>query len=269
MILNWKPVKTIILRFITMSEITYKKIDFTLPINESSFEQYLHEIEINTSPNIQLPKEALNQFLSLLNVYALHYDVFEQKDRPTFLKAVIEEKFSLFDIPKKFSQHLLNHLDAPANQELESLQKASYNLIEPLSNVRALDFVESELMDVCESYRKWEYGYFIVKNFSNYFLENISWNRYTLNEKEIDKIGTHLDNYKKDLSDKEKLLLQLILKAKYTEQKTSMVDYLLIATLFQKQILNLSLKLEQINVILKRIFQEVEGYQKGKGGPKL
>lgn len=255
-----------------MSDITYNKLDYSKPVSNKSFKELLKE-ELSSSTNdtqkLRLSNNSLNQFLALLNTYALHYDTFKEKDQKTFLNAVMQEKYPLFDIQKKFSLHLINNLEDTAKNELHSLQKLPHNIIEPLSNERVLDFVEMELMDVCESYRKWEYGYFIAETISEYFdLEQFS-KLVKVNEKVLDNVGNAIDKKGNGLDPKEKVLLLLILKAKLNKGKTNMVDYLLIANIFSEKIISLSLKMDKVNTVLKQAFNLMKSNQKKKGGQNL
>jgi len=254
-----------------MSEVVYNTLDYTKPISTLSFIQVLKDLLANkiNFKTAQLTLEQFKQFLSIIYVYNIHYNYFEDKVRPDFLNVAKEERFPLFDIPKKFGLHLLNNLNTRAQEELLFLQKMEHNLLKPLSNNQILDFVEEELTDVTESYRKWEYGRFVAENILEYLFKNPIWHNNELNEKQIAKIEKHIDRSGSELSAQEKLFLKLTIKAKLNTKHTSMVDYLMISTIFKQKIFSMSLKIDTITNILDASLKAAKNIHRGKGGHNL
>tara|TARA_R110002050_G_scaffold271612_2_gene415105 strand:- start:10039 stop:10827 length:789 start_codon:yes stop_codon:yes gene_type:complete len=262
-----------------MPEVTYNILDYNVTISEKSFQDVIKEIhskklDIN---DVQLSKEQLKTFLSILFVYGMHYDTVDKEKRTSLLKAIAEEKLPLFQIPKKFCLYLLNNLDAPAQVEFTELHGMRHNLSNPLSNERILDFVEMELMDVSESFRKWEYGRFVSKNISEYFFKNIQWDRIQKAlvgepkkaEKYLEVLEKQIDKSGDNLSAHEKLFLQLITQVKLYPEKVNMADYLAISTIFQKKIFNLSLNIDKLEKTLGNAVKESKFKGKDKGGQIL
>jgi len=262
-----------------MSEVVYNILDFTGAISKKPFQDIIKEVDSDgfNTERITLSEEQLKVFISILFVYGYHYDAVDTKQRPLFLKAVTDEKLPLLHISRKFCLHLLNNLDTSAQTEFDLLQKRQHNLSNPFSNERLMDYVEMELMDVSESYRKWEYGHFVVENLSEYFFKNRKWEKtknslygnpqktgeyLQLLEKQIDKKSDNLDSH-------ETLFLQLITKAKLNSDKTTIADYLAIGTIFQKKIFSLSLNMEKLAGTLDNAIKASKFKGKGKGGQRL
>ena len=239
-----------------MAEVTYNILDYTGAISKKPFRDIVKELNSEgiSIEKTTLSEEQLKIFMSILFVYSFHYDAFDVKQRPLFFKAVADEKLPLLHIPKNFCLHLLNNLDASAQTEFDLLQKMPYDLSRPFSNDRLLDFVEMELMDVSESYRKWEYGRFVTESLSEYFFKNMKWEQakksikgdskkteeqLQMLEKQIDKKSDNLNSY-------ERLFIQLITKAKLNPEKTNISDYLAISTIFKKRIFSLSLNMDKL-----------------------
>ncbi len=162
-----------------MSEVVYNILDYNGTISNKSFKDIINELDSKgfAIDNAQLSEEQLKTFLSILYVYGMHYDIVENDKRTSLLKTIAEEKLPLFLIPKKFCLHLLNGLETSGQTEFGLIQNLKHDLSHPLSNERLLDFVEMELMDVSESYRKWEYGRFVIENISEYLFKDIKWDR--------------------------------------------------------------------------------------------
>lgn len=262
-----------------MEEVTYKVLDYTEAISKKSFQDIVKELDSEgvSIDKTTLPEEQLKVFMSILFVYSFHYDAVESEQRPLFLKAVTDEKLPLLQISRKFCLYLFNNLEASAKTEFDLLQKMQYNLSNPFSNERLLDFVEMELMDVSESYRKWEYGCFVTENLSEYFFKNSKWdkakNSIKSDSKKADEylqiLEKQIDKKSDNLNSHEKLFLQLIAKAKLNPDKTNIADYLAISTIFQKRIFSLSLNKDKLVSVLDNAMKASKFKEKGKGGPRL
>lgn len=262
-----------------MPEVTYNILNLEKPISDKGLIEVIKEFdgkEIDVQ-NTRLSEEQLKIFMTTLFVYGMHYDAVDNGKRTLFLRAATEERFPLLAIPKKFCLHLLNNLEASAQLEFGLIQKMEHNLSFPFSNDRLLDFVEMELMDVTESYRKWEYGRFAVENISEHLFMDKQWDKAKKAiEKDASKIEEYLQEFEKLIGEKgrslklhEKLFLQLLVKAELHPESANMADYLMMGTIFQRKIFDLSLRIDKLIKTLDSTIKASKYRQKGKGGPRL
>lgn len=261
-----------------MPEVTYNILNFERPISHKAFIEVIKEfdekgIDIH---NVRLSEEQLKIFMTTLFVYGMYYDAVDNGKRNLFLRAITEEKFPLLTISKKFCLHLLNNLGTLAQSEFDLIQKMEHNLIYPFSNDRILDFVEMDLIDVTESHRKWEYGRFVAENISEHFFKDKLWDKAKKTiERDIPKTKRHLREFEKQIEEKEhlnlyeKLFLQLLVKAKLYPEKMNMADYLMVSTIFQRKIFDLSLRIDKLVKSLDNVIKTSRYWKKGKGGPRL
>ena len=154
-----------------MDEVVYDTLNFDGQIGEKTFRDTLDEIvqqETHFS-KAKLSGEQFNSLIVILFSYGLHYDELVEEKRRRFLDVLIEEKLPLFQVSQTFARHLLNNLDQGSEAEFQQLLLMEHNIEKILSNERLLDFVELELLDPATTFRKWEYGRFVLAYMAYYF----------------------------------------------------------------------------------------------------
>jgi len=258
-----------------MSETKYNILDYNAHINNTSFNEVLRDIEARKLDvsNCSLSDYQLKTLLSLTFVYGTYYDKIDNKERELFLKAVFDEKIPALDLPKRFCLHLLNNLEIESNQEFHNLAELKFDLISPIKNGAVLDFVETDLIDVVESHRKWEFGRFVAENmFNNPVLMKLRSEIETNPQKRDkfqEKLEDQLTNTKSQLKPYESTFLKLLFKTKLNPKSASIAEYLMIANIFQEKVFRLSLSTKKYVDILNTAISKTNSKQKGKGEQRL
>lgn len=258
-----------------MSETKYNILDYKAHINDTSFNEVLKSIGSRKLEvtNCSLTENQLKTLLSLTFVYGMYYDKIENKERELFLKAVFDEKIPALDIPKRFCLHLLNNLGIESNQEFQNLTELRFDLLNPLRNEAVLDFVETDLIDVVESHRKWEFGRFVAENMFNMpvlikLLDEFKTNP-RKSEKFQENLETQLFSAKSQLRPYESTFLKLLLKTKLSPSSSSIAECLMIANIFQEKVFRLSLSTKKYVALLNTVISKTNSKQKGKGEQRL
>jgi len=254
-----------------MDDIVYDILNFEGPIVEKTFQETLKEIvhqEADISKAI-LSEWQLNSLIAVLYTYGLHYDELVEAKRHRFLNILIEEKLPLFHVSQTFAGHLLNNLDQGAKAELEQLLQMEHNIQEILANERLLDFVEMELLDPATSFRKWEYGRYVMAYFGQKAFGHIKWGKIVDKKGCLQKLEEALDKQDGKMDSQEKLFLQLMAKGILMPQKTNMSEFLLIGSYVQENMMRLSARMKDMSEILGSAIQKEISKQKGKEGPGL
>jgi len=254
-----------------MDEVVYDTLNFEGQIGEKTFRDTLNEIiqkETHISKAI-LSEWQLNSLIAVLYVYGLHYDELVEAKRHRFLNILIEEKLPLFQVSQTFAGHLLNNLGQGARTELQQLSIMEHNIEKILSNKRLLDFVEMELLDPTTSFRKWEYGRYVMAYFGQKAFGHIKWGKIVDKKGCLQKLEEALDKQDGKMDSQEKLFLQLMAKGMLMPQKTNMSEFLLIGSYVQENMMRLSARMKDMSEILGSAIQKEISKQKGKEGPGL
>jgi hypothetical protein len=254
-----------------MAEIVYDILNFDKPIGEESFRDTLNELGGKDSNILKtvLSKGQLNSLVVILFAYGLHYDELVEEKRGRFLKTLIEEKLPLFRMSQTFAGHLLNNLDQGAETELQQLVQMEHNIEEILSNERLLDFVEIELLDPTTSFRKWEYGRYVMAYMGQNVFGHIKWDKIADKKGCLQKLGEQLDKQRGKMDSQEILFLQMMAKGMLMPQKINMAEFLLISSYIQENMMRLSARTKDLSKILESAIQKETSRQKGKEGPNL
>ncbi|MBO0340156.1 hypothetical protein [Flagellimonas profundi] len=254
-----------------MAEIAYDILNFDKPIGEKSFRDTLNELggkDSNTLKTV-LSEEQLNSLVAILFAYGLHYDELVEEKRQRFLNTLIEERLPLFQVSQTFVGHLLNNLDQGSKAELQQLLQMEHNLEKILSNERLLDFVEMELLDPTTSYRKWEYGRYLMAYMGQNAFGHIKWDKIADKKDFLQKLGEQLDKLNEKLDPQEKLFLQMMVRGMLEPQKINIAEFLFVGSYAQENMMRLSVRIQEHSKILKSAIQKEISRQKGKEGPNL
>lgn len=254
-----------------MAEVVYDSLDFAKPIGKKTFKDTLKGFEGEEANiyRIELSGEQLDSLIAVLFSYGLHYDEMIGEKRNRFLNALIEEKLPLFQVSQTFAGHLLNNLDQGAKAELEQLLQMEHNIQEILANERLLDFVEMELLDPTTSYRKWEYGRYVMAYMGQKVFGHIKWDKIMDKKGFLQKLDVQLDKKDGKMDSQEKLFLQMMTKGMLVPQKTNMAEFLLVGSYVQENMMRLSARINNLSEILESAVQNELSRQKGKEGPSL
>lgn len=254
-----------------MAETVYKILNFEGRIEEKSFKDILREI-VQQGTDIskaKLSEEQLNSLIAVLYSYSLHYDELVEKKRRRFLSILMVEKLPLFRVSQTFARHLLNNLDQGARAEYQQLLQMEHNIQELLSNESLLDFVEMELLDPTTSYRKWEYGRFVMAYMGQKVFGHIKWDKMIDKKGCLQKLGEQLDKQDGKMDSQEKLFLQMMAKGMLVPKKTNMAEFLFVGSYVQENMMRLSARIKNLSKILESAIQKEISRQKGKEGPSL
>lgn len=254
-----------------MAEIVYDILNFDKPIGEKTFRDTLNELGGKDSNALKtvLSEEQLNSLVVILFAYGLHYDELVEEKRQRFLNTLIEKKLPLFQVSQTFAGHLLNNLDQGSEGELQQLLQMEHNIEKILSNERLLDFVEIELLDPTTSYRKWEYGRYVMAYMGQKAFGHIKWDKITDKKGFLQKLGEQLDKQDEKMDSQEKLFLQIMAKGMLEPQKINMAEFLLVGSYVQENMMRLSARINNLSEILESVIQMEISRQKGKEGPNL
>lgn len=261
-----------------MSETIHTILDLSHPVSALSFWEVpgVQDLSSPSNAGVRLSEVQLRALVKVLFAYGLHYDEVLEEQRPLFLKSIMDNEQDLFRLSQTFCEHLMNNLDETAKMEFSDLQKMEWNLQDPLSNERLMDFVEMELLDPTVSFRKWEYGHYSLNYMSTNFFDGIGWEKngnaiasgnvqiedhLTTLEDKLDKTENALDSHERNL-------LQLVAKSRLWPQKTNLVDYIMVGTIVQSNLVGLSLRREKLAFTLKNAIQNLGSRKKNRGGPK-
>ena len=257
-----------------MDEVVYDTLNFDGQIGEKTFRDTLDEIvqqETHFS-KAKLSGEQFNSLIVILFSYGLHYDELVEEKRRRFLDVLIEEKLPLFQVSQTFARHLLNNLDQGSEAEFQQLLLMEHNIEKILSNERLLDFVELELLDPATTFRKWEYGRFVLAYMAYYFFSDVKWDKVEKISKVgdcLERIGKNLDKKEGNLDSQEKLFLLTMAKGMLMPEKTNMAEFLLVGSYVQENMMRLSSRIKDLSKILESAVQKEISRQKGKEGPNL
>lgn len=254
-----------------MKEIVYDVLNFDKLIGEKTFRDTLSELGNKDSNTFKavLSKEQLYSLMTILFTYGLHYDELVEEKRRRFLNALIEEKLPLFQASQSFAGHLLNNLGHGPRQELQRLQQSEHNIEDVLSNESLLDFVEMELLDPANSFRKWEYGRFAMAFMGQHVFGHIMWDKIKSKGDSLKSIGVLLEENGHKLDSQEKRFLQLMAKGMLLPQKINMAEFLLVGSYVQENMMRLSVRIKELSMVLESIIEKEISKQKGKEGPSL
>jgi len=258
-----------------MAQTKYNILDYKASIDATSFKEVLQDIELRNvdTTNCSLSDDELKTLLSLTFVYGMYYDKIDNKERELFLKAVYDEKIPALDLPKRFCLHMLNNLEVESTHEFGNLTELKFDLQNPLKNEAILDFVETDLIDVVESHRKWEFGRFVAMNMFNKPVLMKLQDEFKTNPQKRDRFQENLDNQltniKSQLKPYESTFLKLLLKVKLNPKSASIAEYLMIANIFQEKVFRLSLSTKKYVAILNTTISKTNSKQKGKGEQRL
>ncbi len=254
-----------------MDEVVYDLLNFESQIENKRFHDTIKEIvqqETNIS-KVKLSTDQLNSLIAILFSYGLHYDELVEEKRYRFLNALIEEKLPLFQVSQTFAGHLLNNLDQGAKEEFQLLLQMEHNIEEILSNERLLDFVEMGLLDPTTSFRKWEYGRYVMAYVGQTVFGHIKWDNVLDKKSCLQKLGEQLDIQDGKMDSQEKLFLQMMAKGMLEPQKINIAEFLLVGSYVQENMMRLSARTTDMSKILGSFIQKEVSRQKGKEGPSL
>ncbi|MDF0717786.1 hypothetical protein PY092_16605 [Muricauda sp. 334s03] len=250
-----------------MSETAYNILDFNGPIGKEVFSDMVKEL--GPKESVKLSLEQLGTLISLVFTYGIHYDELTEDKHPLFFKTLMEEKLPLFQVSQTFAGHLLNNLDQGGKAEFQQLLQMEHNIKEILSNERLLDFVEMELLDPTTSFRKWEYGRYVMAYIGQKVFGHIKWDKIFDKKGCLQKLEEGLDKQDGKMDSQEKLFLQLMAKGMLMPQKTNMSEFLLMGSYVQENMMRLSVRMKDLSEILGSAIQKEISKQKGKEGPGL
>ena len=262
-----------------MSETVYTILDLTRPVGSLTFREVLRNLHLSSPDHtgIRLSHAQLRALVKVLFSYGLHYDEVHKKQRPLFLKSVIENQHDLMGLSETFGEHLMNNLESHSQTELDELQKMEWNLEDPLSNEHLMDFVEMELLDPTVSFRKWEYGRYAIEHISHEFFKTIDWEKEqnSIREKNIpiedylEGLENGLRRTENDLDVHERELLQLLAKSRLWPKKTTLADYLKAGNIVQSNLIGLSLRMDKLQLSFSNTLRQGITRKKNGRGPKL
>lgn len=237
-------------------EMDYKRLNYNKPIDPTPFVKMLTKEQRASfdKGKIQLQPKQLKAWIAELYAYGL---VDTKKpgvdDYPLYI-SIVSNKNKLLKYVKQFSHHLLNNLDDDRTEDLASLAKLKYNILRPFSNHGLLNFVDEQLLDVTFSYRKWEFGQFILQELERNEIDKSvldfvdeGFKSSELNfQDQLFKIMDHF-NRSLRLSESEKVLSTMIVKSKVGPERMTMADFLLMGDIFQSYLIAYSKRIKIIN----------------------
>lgn len=263
-----------------MPKETYKVLDLEQPIDERPFHDFAKDLDVSSGfvGKYNLSNEAFRSFASVIFTYGLHHYEIRETQRERFLQGLIKREMNLYKISEDFAKHLLNNLSVEGKSEFDRLMKSNLDVSNPLSNMELVDFVEMELLDPVTSYRKWEYGQFVLKWFSSRIFQGLqesqSLSVNPLFGPEMDtvlkKFMENIESEESDLESYEKILLQLIFKQKLKPQSSNIAEGLLTASIVQERMLQIVNRFKLLYSVLSKAYTKKPDRGKRRGrGPKL
>ncbi|WP_300024321.1 hypothetical protein [uncultured Maribacter sp.] len=255
----------------------FKRLNFTDPINSTPFVKMLTKEQVNSSreKKIKLHPEQLKAYIADFYTYGLLDAKKPGVYNLQLYSDIMFNKLELLKYVKGFCHHLLKNLDVDSNEDLASLAKLKYNIIKPFSNHELLNFVDEQLLDVTFSYRKWEFGQFILqelvrndidKSVLDFVDEGFKSSELNFQD-QLFKIMDHF-NRSLRLTELEKALSTMIVKIKVDPERMTVADFLSMGSFFQSNLIAYSKRIKIINSEMqylknKKLFIKDNGKRRG------
>lgn len=255
----------------------FERLNYSAPIDSTLFVKMLTNKQraLIDKGKIQLQPKQLKAWITELYTYGLLDAKKPGVNNLQLYSDIMFNKLELLKYVKGFSHHLLNNLDVDSIEDLASLAKLKYYIIKPFSNHELLNFVDEQLLDVTFSYRKWEFGQFILQELERNEIDKSvldfvdeGFKSSELNfQDQLFKIMDHFNRSLK-LSETEKVLLSMIVKNKVDPERMTMADFLSMGSFFQSNLIAYSKRIKIINSEMqylknKKLFIKDNGKRRG------
>ncbi|WP_036156496.1 hypothetical protein [Maribacter forsetii] len=255
----------------------FERLNYSVPIDSTPFIDLLtkERKDLIGKSKIKLQPKEFKAWIAELYTYGLLDAKKPGVNNLQLYSDIMFNKLELLKYVKVFSHHLLNNLDADKTEDLASLAKLKYNIIKPFSNHELSDFVDEQLLDVTFSYRKCEFGQFILQELGRNEIDKSvldfvdeGFKSSELNfQDQLFKIMDHF-NLSLKLSETEKVLLSMIVKNKVDPERMTMADFLSMGSFFQSNLIAYSKRIKIINSEMqylknKKLFIKDNGKRRG------
>lgn len=216
--------------------------------------------------------EASSIAISQLFAFLLHQGYLSNSQKDTFFKAIKEKNLPMVNMAQDFALHLINNFSTETEEGFFEIQKDKIEFNNILSNEGLVDFVEMEMIDPINTYRKWEFGKFALGYFINEIKtpqsDETQTNTVISKTRLIERFGTNLNKQTPQLDDQEQLFLLMVLKQELLDGDLSIASYNLVGDIVQRNLLGMSLRME----VLKNTYRESLSLtinNQNRKGPKL
>ncbi|MEL6304534.1 MAG: hypothetical protein AAFQ20_07065 [Bacteroidota bacterium] len=232
-------------------------------------DDFLEIAILDTSSDIGGLKDTYKKAADVL-AYLLHQESVEPSRKATFMVVVHDGRLPMVNMTKEFAYHLINNMEEPERERLKGILKEDISEF-GIENETLTDFVEMELLDTVNTYRKWEYGKYAIENFINSFDKyelHREWETKDLDHKILLEIfASNLDRDQEKWDPQTKVFLVQALKYRLDPNFSNIASYGLVGDLVKQNLVYLSIEMNR----LKSAFKESLSQAVDRGrrrGPK-